>query len=781
MNKSNANPLQVPPHIHALLNRLHNLSTAEESTSSTAIAAIRPLRSQDAEAGNVALHNLMIDKFVALDKDKCEFVYQLALAIGAKTIVEVGTSFGVSTVYLALAVGENAPQGGKVIATEIEAKKAARAREHWTEAGEQVSKYIELREGDFRETLKTNLEEVDLVLIDIWVALALPALKILQPKLRSGAVVIVDNTTSLGDLYADLLNYLRDPNGSFTTLTLPYSNGIYDTTVENKAHYNTFRELKQSAESCPLCQLFIEELEKKNGQYDYDQTSDPGNYRGIYYTGKHESNFVRIREADPKFLIGLTMKCQGGFATVDIYASEGMFAQYVTLSHCWGNAVTLQTTTETLPTHKKQISLSRMTKTFRDAVIITRNLGFSYLWIDSLCIIQDDPKDWETESALMADIYSNSAVTIAASSSENSQVGCFFPRDRTPPIALNYPSNTRSVGFVYVRRPLKDFEETVNSGPLNSRAWAFQERLLSRRILHYGKDQLHWECQETYLSEDGHEAFGNQYDKSTSILSSSATSRVERNALYMDWYKMVEDFTKRHLTRESDKFPALSGLVSVFARLTKDRYVAGLWENDLLVGLLWHASYREGPRLQRPPAYRAPSWSWASLDGGISFDSEVNYSAGGIPMHRATLALSDINIAIQLAGSDPFGMVASGTMAVSGRVKQVEYQITSESLEYYYSLMPNMSDSLYSNGKKIGTAFFDEAGTDGSLYCLEVCTSYKNDDEGTTHEQSALVLKSIGANEKYCRVGTASLRPPFGPAEKDDWFYDVPRRNITIF
>ena len=150
-------------------------------------------------------------------------------------------------------------------------------------------------------------------------------------------------------------------------------------------------------------------------------------------------------------------------------------------------------------------------------------------------------------------------------------------------------------------------------------------------------------------------------------------------------------------------------------------------------------------------------------------------------MHRATFALSDIKIVIQLAGSDPFGMIASGTMNVSGRVKQVEYQIASESLEYYYSPLPNMSDSLYSDGEKVGTAFFDEAGIDGQLYCLEVCTTYKNDDEGTASRQLALLLKSIGANENYCRVGTASLHPPFGPAERDDWFYDVLRRTITIF
>lgn len=380
----------------------------------------------------------------------------------------------------------------------------------------------------------------------------------------------------------------------------------------------------------------------------------------------------------------------------------------------------------------------------------------------------------------MADIYGNSAVTIAASSSENSRVGCLFSHDTNPPITLNYPSSTRPAGFAYIRRPLKSFEDSVNSGPLNSRAWVFQERLLSRRILHYGKDQLHWECQETCLSEDGHEASGNHYYKSDSILSSATNSKVERNILYMDWYKMVEKYTDRHLTRESDKFPALSGLVSVFARLSKDRYIAGLWENDLMVGLLWHASYKERPRLQRPPIYRAPSWSWAALDGGISFDSEVNYTHQGIPAQRSTFALSDLDIAIQLTGSDPFGMVASGTMTVSGRLKQVEYQIVSESLEYYHSPMPNMSDCLYSDGEQIGTAYFDEAGTHGPLYCLEVCTSYKNID-GTTSKQLALILKSIGANEKYCRVGTATLDPPFGPANRNDWFHDVSRRSITIF
>lgn len=96
-----------------------------------------------------------------------------------------------------------------------------------------------------------------------------------------------------------------------------------DSKFENKAHYRTFRELKQSAEFCPLCALFVEEFEKKDRKYDYDQTYDVGDHRGIYYTGQHESGGIRLQETDPKFLIGLTMMCQGGIATVDIFACEG--------------------------------------------------------------------------------------------------------------------------------------------------------------------------------------------------------------------------------------------------------------------------------------------------------------------------------------------------------------------------------------------------------------------------------------------------------------------------
>ncbi|KAG7101872.1 hypothetical protein HYQ45_016867 [Verticillium longisporum] len=173
-----------------------------------------------------------LDKFVALDPEKCALVYLLLRASGARFVIEAGTSFGLSTIYLALAVGQNAAAAGtlegKVIATENEPTKAVKARENWRSAGQDVEKWIELREGDLRETLKPDLpEQVDFILLDIWTPLALPALEAVKSKLRVGATVVVDNYTSAAKGYKDLRAYLDDETNGFRNTTAPYSGGLH--------------------------------------------------------------------------------------------------------------------------------------------------------------------------------------------------------------------------------------------------------------------------------------------------------------------------------------------------------------------------------------------------------------------------------------------------------------------------------------------------------------------------------------------------------------------------
>ena len=169
----------------------------------------------------------LADKLYALDRDKAEFCYHLCRAIDAHHVVELGTSYGVSTLYLAAAVRDNVRVGGGsgvVIGTEYEPEKARAAREHFEEAG--LSSFIDLREGDLRETLRQIEGPIDFVLADIWIPVARPALELVVPHLRPRAVVTTDNTELDRDAYADYLAFINDPAQRFRTMTLPFRGGL---------------------------------------------------------------------------------------------------------------------------------------------------------------------------------------------------------------------------------------------------------------------------------------------------------------------------------------------------------------------------------------------------------------------------------------------------------------------------------------------------------------------------------------------------------------------------
>ncbi|KAK4236849.1 S-adenosyl-L-methionine-dependent methyltransferase [Achaetomium macrosporum] len=230
--------ISASPRVHALLTRLHAASAAQEKSLSQSWFYLKRLITfyLFSTPWAAAADDHMRDKFVALEEDKCHFMYLLARSSGALNIVEAGTSFGVSTIYLALAVGQNiAGQkalgrnvSGRVIATEKEPSKAARAREHWAEAGDEVEGFIELREGDLLETLKMDgmPEQVDFLLLDIWTPMALPTLKIIKPRLKKGAIVLADNTSMARPMYKEYLDYIHDPANGFKTTEVPYAGGL---------------------------------------------------------------------------------------------------------------------------------------------------------------------------------------------------------------------------------------------------------------------------------------------------------------------------------------------------------------------------------------------------------------------------------------------------------------------------------------------------------------------------------------------------------------------------
>jgi len=210
------------PELECLLDELHARSAAQDEAmrrfeAETTGAAHPPARDE--------VKAFLRDKLVALDRNKAQFCYQLCRANDARRIVEIGTSYGVSTLYLAAAVRDNvAATGGTgvVIGTEYEPDKARAARAHFDRAG--LSRYIDLREGNLRETLRQIGGPVDFMLMDIWIHMVRPALDLVTPHLRRGAIVVCDNTERYRDDYADFFVFIAAHG--FRTMTLPFDGGL---------------------------------------------------------------------------------------------------------------------------------------------------------------------------------------------------------------------------------------------------------------------------------------------------------------------------------------------------------------------------------------------------------------------------------------------------------------------------------------------------------------------------------------------------------------------------
>lgn len=246
-------PVKAASHILELFSQLHRISLEQEagiSKNGKVFSSDILGDLEDKQSNNYSgedFDRLMLDQFIALDQDKCQFTYQLFNALGATNVVEAGSNFGVSTIYIAFAVAKTKAATGKsgiVIATEKEKENAAIARKYWAQRGPEVEQEIELREGNLLETLKVGLPQVDLLLLDsrfqlichtlfyflksiiVWSALSLPTLKIVLPRLRQGAVVLTDNIISGSKGYTDLLAYLWAPENGIQNMTLPFTNGF---------------------------------------------------------------------------------------------------------------------------------------------------------------------------------------------------------------------------------------------------------------------------------------------------------------------------------------------------------------------------------------------------------------------------------------------------------------------------------------------------------------------------------------------------------------------------
>ena len=318
---------------------------------------------------------------------------------------------------------------------------------------------------------------------------------------------------------------------------------------------------------------------------------------------------------------------------------------YVALSYRWGGLDAIwQTTTKNLNSRRDAFSIEDLPKTLSDAIRVARDLGFEWIWIDSLCIVQDDREDWAKEAVKMASIYQNAIITISADSSQDAKAGLhnkrptsMFSREESFKICNTLSTGEESALYLFPNRKtrldesidnIRDMGDLLSHCSLRDRGWTLQERTLSPRIIHYASDKLYWECchgiqeSEDKLLWMGRSSTIPKIAHRIKSAKDDETKRKELKRMLYNWYVHIVggDYSHRSLTYGEDKLVAIGGVARALDDIEPMGYMVGHWgeyDDELVKSLCWK---RGGPG-QKTVDYRAPSWSWASQDSAIDYGS----------------------------------------------------------------------------------------------------------------------------------------------------------------
>ena len=367
--------------------------------------------------------------------------------------------------------------------------------------------------------------------------------------------------------------------------------------------------------------------------------------------------------------------------------------EYLALSHCWGTEDVYSFTNARESEFREAIPMTKLSQSFQDAVSYTRRLGKRYIWIDSLCICQDSLSDWSNEAMTMKEVYANAWCTLAISGFPDGHSGMFSrPSNKNrrdlshvPTLQIAYKKvwNEEEKIHSFHLVDEKQWVRGVDTSPLNKRAWVLQERILSARTLHFGRDQMFWECSQNQASEvfpRGLPYFVELGSFNKRFFYSSSLGSSER------WKRVVEAYSTAKLTRDTDKLVAIAGLarsmtnLRTFSKTSQpqpyrpedteergDRYLAGLWTgNNLPVFLTWSSSSPS----PRPKSYIAPSFSWAATTGPISW-SAVSDLFDPISPECSTFNLTEfLDAYTSPLTADEYGAVRSGHIKASGPLRK---------------------------------------------------------------------------------------------------------------
>lgn len=448
-------------------------------------------------------------------------------------------------------------------------------------------------------------------------------------------------------------------------------------------------------------------------------------------------------------------------------------APYATLSHCSGGDIPTKLQRDTYDVLKAGKSISTLPKTFQEAITTAKQMGISYTWIDSLCIIQDADEDWVAEAATMADVYRYGTINLSATASKNSSQGLYRLRNCNPqgmmPCKLDLRLSGAPHGLYYAvadtmlhgHDPARELVDK-----LSKRGWVFQEHMLAPRIVHFSEDQLFWQCQTLEASESCPVGPALVTDMSSKLSTNRPSLRhlrlsAETQDLRSYWGTIVMQYTDRSLTRKTDRLIAISAIASEAAKMFSpaDMYLAGLWSSSLEQMLLWHGVPGSN---QLSSVYVAPTWSWAHITGPIKTQSW--WARPDKLLARA--------IGATVEAQTRFGSVSGGKLTLQGYVRKahvVEDRNSGRLLMTSGRTVPMdrsiMFEESLENDASKNTAIMDVL--DRSLisfpvYCVPI-TKERGSAQG-------LLLERVGGSEgPYRRVGVFDCEARFFISEKGEW------------